>query len=251
MFLRHGPTEHIPHGDFYQYLRGFVRYLQRACVYRLQKHCKAIPEPYVWSEFWPNRITSFFMILCIVELDKSHLNDMNTTNFTYYVIKIDYHRYIYNQVIWFYSKSTEWLPIGSHIRDTTSFNVTMQGWKLWNCAINIARHNFWCLWTPPPPNGPHSCFRTTMLTQFSRNRRLIAQVLPRILCAVPSRGYAIVPPSTPGPEAAGFQVFHRDAKRQQKDRAAANVTDSRVVDYLKDEIAARVADRLLVCCSTK
>ncbi|GAB5589183.1 hypothetical protein Unana1_04083 [Umbelopsis nana] len=66
-----------------------------------------------------------------------------------------------------------------------------------------------------------------------------------MLCAVPCRGYAIVPPSTPGPEAAGFQVFHRDAKRQQKDRAAANVTDSRVVDYLKDEIAARVADRLL------
>lgn len=43
-----------------------------------------------------------------------------------------------------------------------------------------------------------------------------------------------------------FQVFDRDVKRLQKDRAAANVEESRTVDYLKDEIAARVADRLLV-----
>ncbi|CEP12351.1 hypothetical protein [Parasitella parasitica] len=42
-----------------------------------------------------------------------------------------------------------------------------------------------------------------------------------------------------------FHVFDRDAKRLQKDRAAMNVEESRTVDYLKDEIAARVADRLL------
>lgn len=43
-----------------------------------------------------------------------------------------------------------------------------------------------------------------------------------------------------------FHVFNRDVKRMQKDRAALNVEESRTVDYLKDEIAARVADRLLV-----
>jgi hypothetical protein len=43
-----------------------------------------------------------------------------------------------------------------------------------------------------------------------------------------------------------FHVFDRDVKRMQKDRAAFNVEHSRTVDYLKDEIAARVADRLLV-----
>jgi NADH dehydrogenase [ubiquinone] 1 alpha subcomplex assembly factor 5 len=43
-----------------------------------------------------------------------------------------------------------------------------------------------------------------------------------------------------------FHVFNRDVKRMQKDRAASNVEQSRTVDYLKDEIAARVADRLLV-----
>lgn len=43
-----------------------------------------------------------------------------------------------------------------------------------------------------------------------------------------------------------FQVFDRYAKRLQKDRAASNAEESRTVDYLKDEIAARVADRFLV-----
>lgn len=53
------------------------------------------------------------------------------------------------------------------------------------------------------------------------------------------RCYATTPQS--------FYVFDRHAKRLQKDRAAYNVEESRTVDYLKDEIAARVADRLLVC----
>ncbi|KAI8086002.1 S-adenosyl-L-methionine-dependent methyltransferase [Halteromyces radiatus] len=42
-----------------------------------------------------------------------------------------------------------------------------------------------------------------------------------------------------------FQIFDRQAKRKQKDRAASNIEQSRVVDYLKDEVAARVSDRLL------
>ncbi|KAI8323000.1 S-adenosyl-L-methionine-dependent methyltransferase [Martensiomyces pterosporus] len=45
--------------------------------------------------------------------------------------------------------------------------------------------------------------------------------------------------------AAPFEVFDRSAKRMQRDRAASRWEDSREVDYLKDEVAARVADRLL------
>lgn len=48
-----------------------------------------------------------------------------------------------------------------------------------------------------------------------------------------------------------FQVFDRKVKCMQKDRAASNVEESRTVDYLKDEIAARVADRLLVKSNLK
>jgi hypothetical protein len=86
-----------------------------------------------------------------------------------------------------------------------------------------------------------------MLSHFARNHRVLTKTLPRVASSIiSSRNYAIIPPSAPAPEAAGFQVFHREAKRKQKDRAAINVEESRVVDYLKDEIAARVADRLLV-----
>ncbi|KAF9435705.1 hypothetical protein BGZ76_005696 [Entomortierella beljakovae] len=42
-----------------------------------------------------------------------------------------------------------------------------------------------------------------------------------------------------------FQVFDRAAKQAQKERAASNVELSRQVDYVKDEVAFRVVDRLL------
>ncbi|KAF9957390.1 hypothetical protein BGZ65_002096 [Modicella reniformis] len=42
-----------------------------------------------------------------------------------------------------------------------------------------------------------------------------------------------------------FRVFDRETKRQQKERAASNVESSRQVDYIKDEVAFRVIDRLL------
>jgi NADH dehydrogenase [ubiquinone] 1 alpha subcomplex assembly factor 5 len=41
------------------------------------------------------------------------------------------------------------------------------------------------------------------------------------------------------------QVFNRRTKWLQKERAAANVEQSRVADYLKDEVAARLCERLL------
>ena len=46
-----------------------------------------------------------------------------------------------------------------------------------------------------------------------------------------------------------LEVFNRKAKQLQKDRAAINVEHSRKVDYLKDEVAMRLCERLLVCPS--
>jgi hypothetical protein len=68
-------------------------------------------------------------------------------------------------------------------------------------------------------------------------KRLGRHIVPALV----RRQYATAPQS--------FHVFDRNVKRMQKDRAASNVEESRVVDYLKDEIAARVADRLLVTFS--
>ncbi|KAJ5267024.1 hypothetical protein N7478_009832 [Penicillium angulare] len=42
-----------------------------------------------------------------------------------------------------------------------------------------------------------------------------------------------------------LEVFNRKTKHLQKDRAARNVEESRNVDYLKDEVAMRLCERLL------
>ena len=43
-----------------------------------------------------------------------------------------------------------------------------------------------------------------------------------------------------------LQVFNRNTKYLQKERAAVNIEDSRKVDYLRDEVAIRLCERLLV-----
>jgi NADH dehydrogenase [ubiquinone] 1 alpha subcomplex assembly factor 5 len=54
------------------------------------------------------------------------------------------------------------------------------------------------------------------------------------------RSYAIQAPGGPT-----HQVFNEKVKYLQKERAAANVEYSRQVDYLRDEVAQRLVDRLL------
>jgi len=56
-----------------------------------------------------------------------------------------------------------------------------------------------------------------------------------------SRSYAVQAPGNPT-----LQIFDRHTKYLQKERAAANVERSRQVDYLKDEVAMRLSERLLV-----
>ncbi|KAI5462245.1 S-adenosyl-L-methionine-dependent methyltransferase [Mariannaea sp. PMI_226] len=65
---------------------------------------------------------------------------------------------------------------------------------------------------------------------------------PAIACLPPTgcRSYAIQAPGAPR-----FQVFNRRAKWLQKERIAANPEESRQADYLKDEVAVRLSERLL------
>jgi hypothetical protein len=55
--------------------------------------------------------------------------------------------------------------------------------------------------------------------------------------------YAVQTPGAPT-----LDVFNRNTKRLQKQRAAQDVESSRRVDYLKDEVAVRLCERLLVSC---
>ena len=58
------------------------------------------------------------------------------------------------------------------------------------------------------------------------------------------RSYASQTPGNPM-----LEVFNRKAKTMQKDRAALNVEEGRKVDYIKDEVAMRLCERLLVLLS--
>ncbi|MCJ1425211.1 hypothetical protein MMC29_003099 [Sticta canariensis] len=58
----------------------------------------------------------------------------------------------------------------------------------------------------------------------------------------PRRHYAVHTPGAPPPM---MQVFNSESKFLQRERAAADAAASRNVDYLRDELAARVCDRLL------
>lgn len=81
--------------------------------------------------------------------------------------------------------------------------------------------------------------------------------VPSVLAKLPSRwrlslrlssqtrNYAVQAPGRPT-----FEVFNRTVKHMQKDRAARNVEQSRQVDYIKDEVAKRLCERLLVRLST-
>lgn len=55
------------------------------------------------------------------------------------------------------------------------------------------------------------------------------------------RCYAVQAPGAPT-----FEVFNRRTKVLQRERAAANTEKSRQVDYLRDETAFRLCERLLV-----
>lgn len=65
--------------------------------------------------------------------------------------------------------------------------------------------------------------------------------LPRLLCVSSRRAYAVQAAGAPR-----FQVFNRRTKWLQKERAGINPEESRQADYLKDEVAIRLSERLLV-----
>lgn len=71
-------------------------------------------------------------------------------------------------------------------------------------------------------------------------------VLPWRTCnssfrSISKRSYAIAAPGAPR-----LQVFNRKTKWLQRERAAQNVEGSRRVDYLRDEVASRLCERLMV-----
>ena len=57
----------------------------------------------------------------------------------------------------------------------------------------------------------------------------------------PRRNYALNAPGAPT-----LQVFNHNVKQLQRERSASDIEASRSVDYLRDEVASRLCERLLV-----
>lgn len=64
--------------------------------------------------------------------------------------------------------------------------------------------------------------------------------------AIRRRFFAIRRYAVQAPGAPSLQVFNRHTKYLQKERAASDGETSRKLDYLKDEVASRLCERLLV-----
>lgn len=77
-----------------------------------------------------------------------------------------------------------------------------------------------------------------IITRNASRWRLVA---PPAKIFTHTRHYAVQAPGRPT-----FEVFNRAVKHMQKDRAAQDVEQSRQVDYIKNEVAQRLCERLLV-----
>ncbi|GAA5894256.1 hypothetical protein JCM5296_004696 [Sporobolomyces johnsonii] len=79
------------------------------------------------------------------------------------------------------------------------------------------------------------------MASFSRSAPPTA--LAQALKPAARRSYAV--PSFAPSSASPFAVFDRNLKRQQRDRAARDKQRSRLTDYVKDDVAQSMVDRLL------
>ncbi|KAI3319072.1 S-adenosyl-L-methionine-dependent methyltransferase, partial [Xylariaceae sp. AK1471] len=77
--------------------------------------------------------------------------------------------------------------------------------------------------------------RTTQICRYISNSRLSPSI-----ASSTRRSYAFQASAPPI-----HQVFNRRTKWLQKERAAGDIENSRIADYLKDEVATRVCERLL------
>jgi NADH dehydrogenase [ubiquinone] 1 alpha subcomplex assembly factor 5 len=72
-------------------------------------------------------------------------------------------------------------------------------------------------------------------------RAFIPPLTRRRLPLQAARRYAVQAPGAPT-----LEIFSNQHKWQQKERAASNTELSRSVDYLRDEVASRLCERILV-----
>lgn len=92
------------------------------------------------------------------------------------------------------------------------------------------------------PGGVHHPAYSSVYPPAIQHPTLLRLRRPNPISGKPqTRGYAT---QTPSPLT--LQVFNAATKHQQRERAASDAETSRRVDYLRDEVAGRLCERLLV-----
>jgi hypothetical protein len=144
--------------------------------------------------------------------------------------------------------------------DKTRLNVAGQTRQNENSFRDVERQNH-CIQTCRFPQKPsctklrlnlvYFCAYLSVLAKMSTIsvRAFIPRPILRTRVCSGCRRYAVQSPGTPT-----IQVFNNHTKWLQKERAASDPENSRQVDYLRDEVASRLCERLLVrfikksCC---
>lgn len=127
--------------------------------------------------------------------------------------------------------------IGERVTQARWSQVTLTV-TLWGRQINVV---VWPILAHRHPLRQLSKLLASRMQHLSRR-------IPRLRYS--SRTYASLTSSPINPTSVGpFQVFDRNAKRMQKDRAATRNGGeaSRTVDYVRDEVAERMIERFMVC----
>jgi hypothetical protein len=93
---------------------------------------------------------------------------------------------------------------------------------------------------PPTYRCRVNCSYTDTMASFSI-RAFIPPLKRRCLPLQTTRRYAVQAPGAPM-----MEIFSGQQKWLQKERAAADKETSRSVDYLRDEVASRLCERVLV-----
>lgn len=125
-------------------------------------------------------------------------------------------------------------PAAIRRRRRRNFSPTL---SYFTFASYVSAHSSFATYISSAPAAPfHTYFpaahRPTLSAIYHiKQRNIISQ----------SRDYAI---QTPGPLT--LQVFNAATKHRQRERTASHAEASRRVDYLRDEVATRLCERLLV-----
>jgi|SRR5690242_5100567 len=127
-----------------------------------------------------------------------------------------------------------------NVEGSSTFGKTSVASNADHSSLDVGASSFFALAIAPTPTSLPESVTASMNTLSIR--AFIPPLTRRGLPLRAIRCYAVQAPGAPT-----LEIFSNQHKWMQKERAAADVETSRSVDYLRDEVASRLCERVLVC----